>query len=98
MVDALQISNTVAIYEVATSPNITTLAIALPTVTDTNNYTITRTATRHGNRDIGNSWMSDRAYQVAPIITKVSSRLAFQHSATVRRLADDSSKRTGYPC
>ena len=36
--------------------------------------------------------MSDRVCQVAPIITKVSSRLAFQLSAAVRGLADISSR------
>ena len=35
--------------------------------------------------------MSDRVFQVAPIITKVSSRPAFQLSPTVRGHADDSS-------
>ena len=36
--------------------------------------------------------MSDRVRQVAPIITKVSSRLAFQLSAAVRGLADGTSR------
>ena len=36
--------------------------------------------------------MSDRVCQVAPIITKVSSRLAFQLSAAVRGLADGTSR------
>ena len=45
-VDALQV-NTVA--EVATNPNITTLAVVPPAVTNTNNSALTRIATRQGN-------------------------------------------------